>query len=73
MRNLTEAELNKSCWRIGNDGKNHLMLPWEDRAICGESVTKREDKQEFTCYECSCTAEGRYWGMGREESLEEKG
>jgi len=69
VRNLDKKTLDKSCWRVGIDRKNHLFLPWEEDAICGAHITQSGYSYKYTCYECSCTLEGGYWGMNREESL----
>jgi len=48
MRSLTNDEKDRLCNRVGKDNHNHLMLPWEGKALCGASLTKREDSQEYS-------------------------
>lgn len=68
---MRDINTSRTFWALGKDSNRHLKLVEEKNAICGMPILKNHDADncKYTCYECSCTADGRYWGMTREESL----
>jgi hypothetical protein len=49
---------------LGIDGKKHVFVSWEHRTLCGMKIKSRQPyiADAYSCYECDCTVDGRYWG-----------
>lgn len=69
-RKLTEEETLNLIDCIGSDKRQHKMVAWENKCLCGVPIrhkrTRSPDNKtlnyECSCYECDCIDDGRYWG-----------
>ena len=62
MRKLSEEEALNLIRCTGKDGKQHYMLPWEEKTLC-EMTVKHGGwvPDDYMCYECDCIEFGKYW------------